>query len=278
MAGAANQQQVQPASGGKGGGVAQPSGGFNVNQAAAGGLQAAMQGTGAAMNYQPMQVGAAGYKPTTIAGTNLGAYTNPYENQVVSNALGDLERSRMMQQNQLGAQATASKAFGGSRQGIAEAETNRAFAQQAANTAAQLRQAGYTQAQQLAGTDVAARNAASQYGATAQNAAMAANQAAGLQGVQQRLSAAAQMGNLGQQAFNTSQAIANQQLQQGTLQQALQQQLIDAARAQYGGFTNAPTASLNAPLAALGAVPNTSTTTESQQPGLFNYLSLPFLM
>ena len=125
---------------------------------------------------------------------------------------------------------------------------------------------------------MAARNQAGQFGASAQNAAMLANQQAGLQGAQQRLGAAAQMGNLGQQAFNTSQAIANQQLQQGTLQQALQQQLIDAARAQYGGFTNAPTASLNAPLAALGATPNTSTTTQSQQPGLFNYLSLPFLM
>ena len=107
---------------------------------------------------------------------------------------------------------------------------------------------------------------------------MMANQAAGLQGAQQRLGAASQMGQLGQQAFNTSQAITNQQLQQGTLQQALQQQLIDAARGQYAGFTNAPTASLNAPLAALGATPQTSTTTQSQQPGLFNWLSLPFML
>jgi len=259
-------------------GVGAPAGGFNINQAAAGGLQAAMQGTAAGMNYQPMQVGAASYRPSTIAGTNLGAYTNPYETQVVNTALGDLERSRQMQQNQLGAQASSARAFGGSRQGIAEAETNRAFAQQAANTAAQLRQAGYGQAQGLAGQDVATRNAAAQYAASAQNAAMAANQTAGLQGLQQRLSAASQMGALGQQAFNTSQAITNQQLQQGTLQQALQQQLIDAARNQYAGFTNAPTASLNAPLAALGATPQTSTTTSSQQPGLFNYLSLPFML
>lgn len=308
-------------------GVGAPAGGFNINQAAAGGLQAAMQGTAAGMNYQPMQVGAASYRPSDVAGaapiraqnvqagqiasTNLGAYTNPYETQVVNTALGDLERSRQMQQNQLGAQASAARAFGGSRQGIAEAETNRAFAQQAANTAAQLRQAGYGQAQQLAGQDIAtrmqaglanqqagltaqqatagnmlqaqlanqaARNQAGQFGASAQNAAMMANQAAGLQGAQQRLGAASQMGQLGQQAFNTSQAITNQQLQQGTLQQALQQQLIDAARNQYAGFTNAPTASLNAPLAALGATPNQSTTTTSQQPGLFNYLSLPFMI
>ena len=299
MGGAAQQiatpAMSAPATGGKGGGsaaypapqqptvsptagVGAPAGGFNINQAAAGGLQAAMQGTAAGMNYKPMEVGAASYRPSTVAGTNLGAYTNPYENQVVSAALRDIGGAQQQAMNQLGAQATTAKAFGGSRQGIAEAETNSAFIQQAADTAAQLRQAGYTQAQGLAGQDVATRNAAAQYAASAQNAAMAANQTAGLQGLQQRLSAASQMGALGQQAFNTSQAITNQQLQQGTLQQALQQQLIDAARGQYAGFTNAPTASLNAPLAALGATPQTSTTTSSQQPGLFNYLSLPFML
>ena len=122
-----------------------PAGGFNVNQAAASGLQQAMQGTRAAMGYQPMQVKATdytaaqaasqGYDATRaaqqaaltadqvsagqIAGTNLGAYTNPYESQVVQQSLSDLERSRLMQQNQLGAQASAAGAFGGSRQGIA---------------------------------------------------------------------------------------------------------------------------------------------------------------
>jgi hypothetical protein len=137
-----------------------PQGSFNVNQAAAGGLQQAMQGTQQAMGFQPQQVGAATYNPAQIAGSNLGAYTNPYENQVVGQALGDIERSRLMQQNQLGAQATAARAFGGSRQGIAEAETNRAFADQAARTASGLRQSGFQNAQQLAGQDMGFQNQA----------------------------------------------------------------------------------------------------------------------
>ena len=268
-----------------------PAGGFNVNQAAASGLQQAMQGTQAAMGYQPMQVQATDYSAAQmgpagqVAGTDLGAYTNPYESQVVSQSLADLERSRLMQQNQLGAQASAARAFGGSRQGIAEAETNRAFADQAARTASGLRQSGYQQAQQLAGQDIARRmqveaanqaalNQQRQFGATQGMTAQQLNQGAGLQGAQLRLGAAGQMGNLGQQAFGTSQAIQQQQMQQGLMQQGLQQQLIDAARGQYAGYTGAPQQSLGLPLAALGAAPAPASTTNTVKPGLFNYLQL----
>ena len=45
-------------------------------------------------------------------------------------------------------------AFGGSRSGILEAETNRAFADQAARTAAGLRQGGFDRATSLAGQDI----------------------------------------------------------------------------------------------------------------------------
>ena len=225
-----------------------PQGNFNVNQAAAGGLQQAMRGTQAGMGYQP-QVG-------QIAGRDLSPYTNPYENQVVDQSLADLERSRLMQQNQLGAQASSAGAFGGSRQGIAEAETNRAFADQAARTASGLRQSGYQSAQQLAGQDIGRQMQADQFG------------------VQQRLGAASQMGQLGQQAFGTGQAIQQQQMQQGLMQQGMQQALIDAARGQYAGFTGAPQQALSLPLAALGAQPNQSTTTQQKNPGLFDYLGL----
>ena len=264
---------------------------FNVNQAASGALQGALQGTSAGLNYQPLQVQGTNYQASLagpagqVANANLSAYTNPYESQVVDATLADLERSRLMQQNQLGSQATAARAFGGSRQGIAEAETNRGFAQQAANAAAGLRQAGYQNAQQLAGQDIgrqmqvdtqnqAALNAQRAFGATQGMTAQQLNQGAGLQGAQFRLSAANQLGGLGQQAFDTGRTIRNDQLIQGAMQQAQQQQLIDAAKAQYAGFAGAPNASLAAPLAALGATPNQSTTTQSQQPGLFNYLSL----
>jgi hypothetical protein len=252
-----------------------PQGGFDVNQAAAGGLQQAMQGTQQAMGYQPQQINAAGYNPAQIAGQDLSAYTNPYENQVVKQSLRDIERSRQMQQKVGGAQASAAGAFGGSRHGIAEAETNRAFADQAAQTASGLRQSGYANAQGLAGQDVGYMNQAAQYNTGAQNAAMMANQQAGLQGNQQHLMAAGQMGQLGNQAFNTGQMIQQNQMQQGLMQQGLQQALIDAARNQYAGYTGSPGASLSAPLAALGvAGPNSgSTTTGTTTNSIWDYLS-----
>ena len=267
------------------------SGGFNVNQAAARGLQGSMQGTQAAMGYQPMQVKATDYAASQmgpagqVAGADLGAYTNPYESQVVQQSLTDLGGAQEKALNQMGAQATAARAFGGSRQGIAEAETRKAYADQAARMVSGLRQSGYQQAQQLAGQDIArqmqvdaanqaALNAQRMFGATQGMTAQQLNQGAGLQGAQFRLGAAGQMGNLGQQAFGTSQAIQQQQMQQGLMQQGLQQQLIDAARGQYAGYTGAPQQSLGLPLAALGAAPVPQTTTQSQKPGLLNYLQL----
>jgi hypothetical protein len=77
------------------------------------------------------------------------------------------------------------------------------------------------------------------------------------------------------QGFGFGQAINQQQFQQGEMQRALNQQLIDAARGQYGGFTGAPAASLNLPLAALG-VGNMGqqTQTTTSRPGLMQYLSM----
>ena len=267
------------------------SGGFNVNQAAASGLQGSMQGTQAAMGYQPMQVRATDYSAAQmgpagqVAGADLSAYTNPYESQVVQQSLTDLGGAQEKALNQMGAQATAARAFGGSRQGIAEAGTRKSYADQAARMVSGLRQSGYQQAQQLAGQDIArqmqadaanqaALNAQRMFGASQGMTAQQLNQGAGLQGAQFRLGAAGQMGNLGQQAFGTSQAIQQQQMQQGLMQQALQQQLIDAARGQYAGYTGAPQQSLGLPLAALGAAPVPQTTTQSQKPGLLNYLQL----
>ena len=206
-----------------------PQGQFNVNQASAGALQQALGTTQQAMQ-RPI---------------NIGAYANPYENQVVQQSMRDVGSAAKMGLNQLDAQAGAAKAFGGSRHGIAQAETMKGFNQQAMDQAAQLRSQGFN---------------------TSLQAAMADRQA--------RLGAASQLGGLGQQAFQTGQTIQGQQQQQGLLQQSIQQALIDAARQQYAGYTGAPNTALQAPLAALGIAQQggAGTTTTSDQPGLLSYL------
>ena len=247
---------------------------FNVNQASAGALQQSLGATQQGLGFTPQGISAQTYTPAQIAGTDLTPYTNPYESQVVEQTLSDLERSRQMQQNLTGAQATQARAFGGSRQGIAESETNRAFAEQAARAASGLRQQGYQSALGLAGQDVGAQTAAQQYAAQQRASAQAQNLAAQQAAAGTRLGAASQLGQLSQQAFGVGQTIQQNQQQQGLLQQGIQQALIDAAKQQYAGYTGAPAQSLQAPLSALGIAQQggASTTTQSQSPGLLSYL------
>ena len=234
------------------GGINMPArqqGGYNVNTASAQGLQQAQQGAAAGMGFRPMAI-------TAPNQAGLQQYTNPYESQVVQQSLDDLERSRLMAQNVGGAQASAANAFGGSRQGIAEAETNRAFADQAARTASGLRQTGYQNAQQM------------------ERDAQVRNQSAGLSGEQQRMAAGAQLGSLSNLGFGMGQTIQGRMDQQGALQQALQQNLINAGKQQYAGFTGAPAQSLQYLLQAVGGAPAVGTVEKGFEPGLFDYLSL----
>ena len=89
-----------------------------------------------------------GLKPFT--GADIQEFMNPYEAQVIQGTLGDIEQSRQMAANQTANAATAAKAFGGSRYGVQQSLTDAAALQQAAKTAAQMRQAGYATATQTA--------------------------------------------------------------------------------------------------------------------------------
>ncbi len=173
------------------------------------------------------------------AGPNINQFMNPYTSQVINRTGADMQRQMQVGSNTLGQAATAAGAFGGSRHGIAEGtmmgDAMRAFG----DTAANLRQTGFQSA---------------------------VNNAQQQQGIQSGLAG---------QGFNFGQAINQQQSQAGAQQQALQQQLIDAARGQYGGFTGAPQNSINGLIQALqGANFGQNSSTTSQQPGLFNFASL----
>lgn len=169
------------------------------------------------------------------AGPNIGQFMNPYTSMVTGNALQDLNRQRQMATNDIGAAATRAGAFGGSRHGVAEALTNQGFAQQGANMFGNLQQQGFN---------------------TALNAAQ--NQ----QNIQSGLAG---------QGFGFGQAIQNQQWQQGEAARALSQQLIDAAKGQYSGFTGSPTNALAALLSGIsGANMGQQTSTTTSKPGLFN--------
>jgi len=198
--------------------------------------------------YTPEQVQAAQINRQAIANVNGGtgaqymsAYQNPYENQVVQAALGDVELARQRAGLTDRAAATAAKAFGGSRQGVAEALTNEAALRNASSTAANLRSAGFTTAAQLGQTDAARMLQAQmanqgidmttqQANATLAQQANLANQSAGLQGAGLRLNAAGQIGSLAAQQQNLGIAGANAVMTSEAQRQALEQAKLDAQR------------------------------------------------
>tara|TARA_R100000329_G_scaffold150962_1_gene145321 strand:- start:10539 stop:11180 length:642 start_codon:yes stop_codon:yes gene_type:complete len=172
-----------------------------------------------------------------FANPNVNQFMNPYQQQVVDATIRDVGNAAQMGLNNIGAQAQGAGAYGGSRQGIMEAEALKGFNQQALDQVSRLNQQGFNNAMNNA-----------------------FRSAQGLQGV-------------GSQAFNMGQAINQQQLQQGSMQQQLMQNLINAARGQYGQYANAPMNKLQLPLAALGAAPVPQTQTQSRQLGIMDYLT-----
>jgi len=71
------------------------------------------------------------------------AYANPYENQVISGALGDLGEAYGQSQKAMDASAVGAGAFGGSRQGIENVLGQERYLDSVADTSARLRQAGF---------------------------------------------------------------------------------------------------------------------------------------
>jgi len=171
----------------------------------------------------------------------MSAYMNPFQQDVVDVALGDIERSRQMQQMQGAAQAQRAGAFGGSRQGVAQALTNEAALREAGRTAAGLRSEGFQFAAGMGQQDAAralqaqAANQGVDLSIQEANAQLAqqaslANQQAGLAGAGLNLQAGTQLANIGEMTQNLGFTQAAQLGQIGQQQQALSQAQLDAIR------------------------------------------------
>jgi hypothetical protein len=234
----------------------------NINSLAAQGIQGAGMGTAAGMAYKPSQVGVAGtsasINPNQVAGSNvnsalnnvtgsnitaqqvgqqtaspqvmaqqllnanINAYQNPYTDQVIKANETDILRGANMGLDMLGAQAQAAGGFGGSRHGVAMGEMGRGVAQELAQSSAGLRQAGYQNAQAMAGQDIAnnfqsqlANQQGGQFDVNANMQRELANQSAGLQASQ-----ANQQNALQSQGMNQQYGMQGQLANQGNALQA----------------------------------------------------------
>jgi hypothetical protein len=220
-------QQILAASGGSAAQAAAQ--GYTPQQIAA--ATAGEAATAGSQGYTAQQIAAAQANRAGVqnigAGTGaqyMSAYQNPFEQQVVQGALGDIERQRQLSQQAQQARAVGAKAFGGSRQAVAESLANEDYTRRMADTAAQLRSAGFTTAAGLGQTDAARALQAQmanqgvdltleQANAQLRQQGMMANQAAGNQASQFGAGAANQAALANQAAINQMRQY-NAQLQQ----------------------------------------------------------------
>jgi len=187
------------------------------------GAGALEQGIGTALSGAPLLMGSTGaYDPQAYQ-----QFMDPYMESVIAQTQADIARQGDIQRQGINAQAVGAGAFGGSRQGIAEQELARNVMEQQARTGAQMRSAGYQQAQQQA------QNAFQNQMARQQSAAQLFGQlgtgigALGSNLAKTGLSQAA----LGEMAQTGQQRDINALMSLGGLEQQQAQAGFDAARA-----------------------------------------------
>lgn len=201
----------------------------------------------------------AGYTPDTVNTRTLGStfedYLNPYTGEVIDTTMADMERQRQMAMGNIAGSAQAANAFGGSRHGIAEAETNRGFADEMGQISAQLRDQGFNTAMQGFMGD----SALMQRGDIA-------NQAAGLDANQQSQSASALLAALSGQERDQAFGDAQMMVDLGAEKQAMNQAELDLAYQQFVEKQDHPLRQLETLMSAYGISPQlsgTTTTTKS---------------
>ncbi len=138
-------------------------------------------------------------------------------------------------------------------------------------------QAGITNAQLGAQTSIAnqqADNQAQQFGLTQGLQAALANQGAGLQGAGMQMQGAQGLGALSNLGFGMGQEALQGMQQQGAIQQMLNQQMMDKAAGQYGGYQGAPANALSYLSQALGVTQTPQSSTTTSDPGAFGWMSM----
>jgi hypothetical protein len=141
-----------------------------------------------------------------LASADISRYMSPYTQNVIERSLQTLGGAQEMALGQQAAAAQRAGAFGGSRHGVAEAETRKAYGQQAADLVTKQLQQAFGQAQGAAQFDIGQRAQAQALNQQAAEAAAAREQAARSGNMAAANQFAVQQAQLEQQA-----GLANQQ-------------------------------------------------------------------
>jgi len=164
------------------------------------------------------------YTPTTTSfdTTQATNYMNPYLEASLKPQLEEARRQSQITQQANAAKMTQAGAFGGSRQAIMDAETQRNLGTNLANITGTGYNTAYDKATQQFNADQARKMQEAQYGA-----------GFGLQGLQTGLQAATAQGALGTQENQAGLANLNAQLTAGAQQRGIESEGIAADKAQF---------------------------------------------
>jgi len=171
------------------------------------------------------------------------AYMSPYMANAVAPQMREAARMSAMEGQKQQAQAAQAGAFGGSRQGLIEAERQRNLMQQQADIYGKGTQTAFEQARQ-----------AQQYGADLN-----------LRGMGQGLQAAGQLGELGQQQFGQEMGVLGKQLDVGAQQQQYEQNRLNQIIQDYATSQQYPFMQLGILSNMIRGQPMQAVTTQSYQ-------------
>ena len=164
------------------------------------------------------------YAPTTTSfdKTQAAAYMNPYLESALKPQLDEARRQSQITQQQNASKMTQAGAFGGGRQAILDAETQRSLGANLANITGSGYSTAYDKAMAQFNADQARKAQEAQFGATY-----------GLQGLQTGLQAAQTQGSLGSQENQAGLANLSQQLAAGQQQRGIESEGIAADKAAF---------------------------------------------
>ena len=215
---------------------------------------------GGLAGYTPQQV-----TPGSMAGVNLDPYMNPQVEGVIGSVMSDLNRARQESLVGVGSAATQAGAWGGSRHGVADAETNRAFLDAAARASAGIRQQAWDDAYGRAEGDIGRQFAADQF-----------NTQAGMQGAGMRGTIAALLAQLGDSAGAAGWRDVFSLAGLGEAQRGIEQGALDRQYAEFGQQREHPWRQAQALMSILSGTPmimdSTTTTKSSSNAGLGSIL------
>lgn len=177
--------------------------------------------------YNPLQQQQYYQSPFMQQG-GLDPYMSPYMQGVVEEQKKQAIQDYSRQLPGMSAMAARAGAKGGTREALMQSEARRGLNEQLQNIQATGLQNAFQQASQQAMADAATR---AQFGLSGTQLGEQSRQfgaGLGMQGLQQQLAAAGQLGSLGQQQFQQQAGILDAQMGAGAQQQALKQQMLSS--------------------------------------------------